>query len=299
MSSGRRALIGRATRCVPRSAFVVGSVVLWLLHPETGLASFELDPVDPRERGSATLLAVGITGGSSKDGSPRGALHPPLPESLQSEVPTAARFYAFKPFGIREIDFAAVAVEIPICMRIRSLAVSYQRLAALSYTEEVYLLSARVATLDALIEPTIRFGVVRDGESFGDHACLIDLRAETWALATVKVAAQVKNILGSGLVGEGSRCPTRVSAGVGLAVSDCLGFGVEVGKESGLPVCVASGVEFEAAGGFVVRAGTKTYPRGISFGVGLRRGPLALDVGSSVDLELGATHEAGVALLWK
>jgi hypothetical protein len=192
-----------------------------------------------------------------------------------------------------------VAVEIPVGVRIESITLSYQRLDALSYTEEIYLCSARVAALGASIEPALRVGVARSGDSFRDHAFPLDLRAEVRPTPAVRVAGRLKNLFGSGLVKEGSRCPMGVAAGVGLAVSDNLGFGVEIEKETGFPTCVASGVEFEAARGLVLRAGTKTYPKELTFGIGLRRGPLALDVGSSVNLELGATHEAGVTLFWE
>lgn len=283
-----------ALRSVLRSALPAGLLALWFLHPRAGLASFELDPADPLERGSATLLAVGLAGAD-----PAAWVESSPPESVHSSRPSMVRLYAFRPFGIREVDFAAVAVRVPVGVRFEQVTVSYQRLGALSYTEEVYLVSARFATRRGLIEPAIRLGTVRDGEIFRDHAWLVDLGAEVRPAAAIRVAARLKNLLGSGLAGEGSRCPMGVAAGVGLAVSGNLGFGVEVEKESGFPLCVASGVEFRAAGGLALRAGTKTYPREIACGIGFRRGWLALDVGSSVNLELGATHEAGVTLFWE
>jgi hypothetical protein len=216
----------------------------------------------------------------------------------------ALRLYAFRPFGVPEIDFAALALEVPICADIDRLVVSYQRLGAFSYTEEICLVSARLVVSGssvrrASLEPAVRLGLVRDGETFRDHAWLLDLSAEVWPAAALRARARLKNLLGSGLAGEGSPCPRAVAVGVGLGASDKLGFGLEIGKDAGFPVCMASGVEFQAAKGLVLRAGVKTHPREFACGVGFRRGPVAVDAASSINLDLGATHEAGVTLFWR
>jgi hypothetical protein len=57
-------------------------------------------------------------------------------------------------------------------------------------------------------------------------------------------------------------------------------------------------VEWSLAAGFVLRAGLKTYPQEFCLGLGLRLGQGVVDVATSMNLDLGATHEFGATYVW-
>jgi hypothetical protein len=61
---------------------------------------------------------------------------------------------------------------------------------------------------------------------------------------------------------------------------------------------VATGVEGRVGGAIAIRAGIRTSPAQFCLGGGIEASGLALDVATSLDLELGLTHEGGVTYRW-
>jgi hypothetical protein len=285
-----------------RSALVCGSVCAFLVwHPGGAAAAFEIKGIGPQERGSATHLALGMVTGSfhipslemsdtTWESSPAGGA------PAQSAAITV---YGFKPFNVGEIDFMSIAAAIPASRLVRGVAVSYQRLEALSYVEQVFLASVGFGSRWAFIQPAVRLGTAESKSGFRDWAFFADIYARTRLRDNMKLAVGIENPFGLGLVKEGSRSPQRLEIGLGFLVSEGLACGTEVTKESGFPTGVASGVEWNAFKGLFLRSGLRTSPEEFCFGVGFRRGHIAVDLSSSVSFDLGATHEAGVTWLWR
>lgn len=273
-------------RCITRRLVAGAVLVLAILEGGTpAMAAFDLVPVRPEERGSATALALG----------PAGAWR----DSTGARPRARASVFGFKPFGVREIDFAALSAEIPVNARLRKVAVAYRRLDVLGYCEEVYSASAAFAAGDAVVTPTVRAGLAKADGDLEDWALMFDVSAEAQASAALWIRAHLENPLGSGLLRDGSPCPARIAVGVGAAVASDLTFGIEIAKTAGYATAVASGLEFAPARAVRLRAGLKTCPKEFTFGAGVRVGRVAFDVGSSINLALGVTHEAGATFFWE
>lgn len=271
--------------CAPRVLAAAVAALAVLAAGSGAMAAFDLLPVRPEERGAATSLAFGPAGvWADSSGNPPSA---------------SASIFGFKPFGVREIDFAAVSAEIPVNARLRKVALSYRRLDALGYCEEVCSASAAFAAGRATLTPTVRVGLAKADGDLVDWALLFDISAEAEASAGVWIRSLLENPLGFGLRREASRCPARIAVGVGAAVASGLTFGIEIAKTAGYATAVASGLEFAPARTVRLRAGLKTCPKEFTFGAGVRLGRIAFDVGSSIDLALGVTHEAGATFFWK
>jgi len=268
---------------------IVAEVVLVLMAVlATGtqaMAAFDLISIRPEERGSATALALAPAGNWADSSGGR-----PL---------ARASVFGFKPFGMREIDFAAVSAEIPLGARLRKVVLSFSRLDVLNYCEEVYSASSAFAAGSAVVTPTVRAGLAKADGDLQDWALLFDIAAEAEVSDALRIRACFENPMGWGLLREGSRCPARVSVGAGAAVAPDLTFGIEITKTAGYATAVASGLEFAPANAVRLRAGLRTYPKEFTFGAGVRIGRIAFDVGSGINLALGVTHEAGVTLFWK
>ncbi|MFH1311854.1 MAG: hypothetical protein ABIJ00_01375 [Candidatus Eisenbacteria bacterium] len=264
-------------------------LAIGLLPMTVCLASFEIDPVSPAERGAATRLALGRVEGT----------HSVLyGDDWGSAGSGSVRCYGFKPFGMSEIDFGAIWVSVQLGDETHQLSTSYQRLKVLSYVEETFLISHgfRLGRLRCL--PVVRLGTVKfDGEQM-DMVWLCDLGLATDVRDNMTISVGLKNPLALGLSESGDMFPTSITLGLGFPVAGCLGWGIEVQKESGHQTCIATGVEWSFAGGLVLRTGLRTYPQEFCLGVGLRLGHGMVDVAASVVPDLGATHEFGGAWTW-
>jgi hypothetical protein len=203
-----------------------------------------------------------------------------------------------------EIDFGALWVSVHLADRSHRLSVSYQRLKVLSYLEETYLISHGLQLGMLRCMPGVRVGTIRlDGERL-KLAGAIDLVLATDLRGGMRLLVGLKNPLALPLPSQSdSRLPTSVTLGVGLPVSQRLGWGIDITKEGGHPTCIATGVEWSVGGGIVLRSGIRTYPQefclGVGLGAGLRSGHGAIDVATSVVPDLGATHEAGGTWSWQ
>ena len=260
---------------------------LWLVAASIALAAFELEALGPAERGSATRLALGVF--EERRGS----------ADSSASRPVALAAYGFRPFGVCGIDFAAVSARLPVGRPADSVELAYRRLAAPAYLEQTYLVSATIGAGGAVVEPAVRLGTVAADGTFADWVILADISAGAAVSPDIRVAVEADNPLGLGLVREGSRCPRRLCLGLGVRVSKSLSLGLEAAKTGGERTCFRSGVEWATTGALAVRVGLGTCPEEFAFGVGLRLGRIVFDAATSVNLDLGVTHEAGLTVLWK
>jgi len=253
-------------------------------------AAFEIDAVSPAERGAATHLALGRADGS---------LGLEYRGHSGASGSGSVRIYGFKPFGVPEIDFAALWASVFLGQDTHNLCVSYQRLKVLSYLEETYLVShgLRFGALWCL--PTVRIGTVAfDGRRL-DWAALFDMALSIDVGDGRDIFVGLKNPLVSGLAESGCVCPASVAIGFGCPVSRSLGCGVEIAKQAGNPTSLAAGVEWSIHGGVILRTGLRTYPQEFCLGVGVRLGRTAVDIAGSSVTDLGTTHEIGASCTWE
>jgi hypothetical protein len=211
----------------------------------------------------------------------------------------AVSVYGFRPFGLSQIDFASVSVALPMRGFLKRAGVSYARLTALSYCEQTWAASVVLGCGRALVEPRLRLGALELDGALQDWAVLVDLAARGRVTDALTLAVAVDNPLALGLAREHGGVPQRLKLGLGILASANLGFGFEVVKEPRFPTSVRSGVEWKVLRGACVRCGIKTSPAEVAFGVGFRCGWVAIDVASGLNFDLGATHEAGLTLIWR
>jgi len=268
--------VRRRTLRSPRSGiiFILVAGLALIASARPAGAVFDAEAVSPAERGAATALAL----------APR---------------PTrAVSVYGFKPFGLEQIDFLALSVEFPVRGGAWGVGLACQRLTALAYTEQVGAVSLVVRSGRVAVTPTVRVGTVQSRPGFSDWAVVADVAATARVTGSVEVAVAVENPFAIGLVGEGSRIPRRLRLGLGTLVSATVGWGAEVLKEPGFPLSIRSGIEWAAAKAITVRTGARTCPAEMAFGLGFRRGRVAVDLASALAFELGTTYEAGVTVTW-
>jgi hypothetical protein len=268
-------------------AFVaLAAIVAVLLPAPAAQACFDLEPVTPAERGAATHLAVGMVdrAGRARRGNEGDRL--------------SIACYGFKPFGLDEVDFGAVTVSVPLDLPVHRINLSYMRLKAFSYVEETYETSWLISTRGLGCLPAVRLGTARlDGDLLG-WTVLIDLAFEARPATGTRISIDLTNPAGLGLRKGNGTCPTVISVGLGYLVTPRIAWGGAVRKQGGHETSVAMGFEWAILDRLDLRAGLKTYPEQFSVGTGLCLGGCTVDIATSVNLEVGTTHEFGVACAW-
>ena len=268
---------GVVTRVLIAAGFALS---IWAsIWASAGLAALDLEAADPAERGASTALAL-VARFSPRPGG-------------------TAAVYGFKPFGLAEIDFAAVAVTVSAGRFPEGAVISYERLGAPSYAEQTWGLALGSGFGPVTVEPRLRVAGISAAGGFDDWAVLVDLAARSRISRSLRVAAALENPLSLGLVRAKGSVPQRVRVGLGVLAADGLGFGFEMVKEPRFAASFRSGVEWRAAGCFVVRSGVRTSPAVVSFGIGLAWKAVTLDWAVACDFELGVTYEAGLTVAWK
>ena len=281
---------------------VAGLTVLALLVGLESHAAFEIEPITPAERGAVTRAALRIADRLPSDmhlsdevcpaGGMRSAPDRRCPRCLIA-------VYGFRPFGCEGIDFGSLRIDLPLGASRYAVGLAYQRLKADSYLEETYVASCTARLEKLRITPTVRFGTLRWDGRWLDWAVLVDVDAEVWIGSRMRFHVGLANPFSLGLAEEGSRCPVRISIGMGCPVLPALALGVEVRKQAGRPTAMLTGIEGVLAGRLSVRTGLGTYPKKLGLGIGVRLGMVTVDVGTSLNLELGATHQVGASFAWR
>jgi hypothetical protein len=252
-------------------------------------AAFEIETAAPAERGVVAGVALGLTHRAT-------GLSRWMPGEAGHRW--SAAIHGFRPFGCREIDFCEGRIVIPVGSSRDAVGFYYRRLKAYTYLEETYAAFCGVRLRDVWIKPVLRLGTVRwEGECV-DWAALFDLEVAALIRHDAKVRVALRNPLALGLVKTRTACPTHVSLGLGYLVDPVLAWGVEVRKQVGLPTSILTGIEWALAERLALRTGIRTYPQELSLGLGITVRRVEIDVATSLNLELGATHQLGAAYTW-
>jgi hypothetical protein len=264
------------------------SLILGILASVPALASFEIEPRTSSERGAATHMALGMLEDS---------YHLPHLECADSLPRIGVALHAFRPFGINEMRFEAVWGSLAFGASGHGICVSYQRFGALSYLEETYLIGCCLRSGNLRFQPRVRFGVVRLEDRWMDSATLFDFAFAVRIRQGIRLSLVAENPLASTPLSGESPCPTRIGFGLGHLVSPHLAWGLEVAKGAGHPTCIAAGIEGRVVAGVTLRSGLRSDPQEFCLGLGLLIGALSLDISTSLNLDLGATHAVGVTYL--
>ena len=261
------------------------SAVFLLVGPT--FASFEIEARSPSVSGSLTSACVGLVR--------------PQPSSLNPEIePVSANNaiggFAYRPFGIRDIDFAGVWSAISFGNR--RLGLCYWRLAALTYEEHSLTMRYRLVYPNLILWPSVRLGYVSlDGE-YLDGAMLLDLVSIAQVDPGLRLFAETRNLLAGRSFGSHEQCTVTNRLGLGLRLTSHLAVGFEITKVGGEPTSVASGFEFELGRFCLARCGARSFPCEYACGLSLHLGGFRFDIASRINPEIGLTHEVGCAYEW-
>jgi hypothetical protein len=264
--------------------FVLSACILQLMLSPS-MAAFDLELRTPGERGSATSLALGLLDGSC---------HLPHCETGTAGGRLGVAVYGLRPFGLSEVDFAAVCATFPLGESGSGLYAAYQRLQALAYSEQTVTISYSDNLRHLRFQPVLHVAAAAFDGEWVDWALLADLRMTFPVLDRGKISVYLKNPFGLGLRKQGGGCPRAIRIGFGYPVGSRVAWAIETSKRNGQATCVLAGAEYMPASWTAVRAGIRTYPRDYSFGLGIALGPWRFDFSSSYHLELGATYAAGL-----
>ncbi len=253
-------------------------------------AAFELRPFSPAERSCSGPEALGLV-----DGSTSSVFH--ASGARRSEGVVDA--YGYRPFGVAGIDVVALRGKVTLSGGRAGACFSYSGLAAPGYFEQTAAFSVALRRGDLWLQPGLRLGEAISPGLYEGRCMAFDLLIYARVTPRLRVSFDIGNAFASGLGVAGGGVPRRVGAGVGYAVSGSAACGFRLEKENGLRTAYATGLEWRAMRGILVRLGSSTFPMEFSFGLGLRAGGLGLDVSSTVNFDLGMTHEAGIAYSWQ
>jgi hypothetical protein len=252
------------------------------------LASFEIEARTPAERGTGTFMATGMLEGS---------VHLPLPAPPGGSFPFAVSVYGFRPFAASGVRFDAAWVSLPLGASGHGVSMSCQMLRALAYAEGTCLLGCALAFGRIRIYPRLRFGLVKLRDRWMDSAAIFDLALCLNLDSRARAFVAAENPLAGVLKESRSPCPTTLRLGISYLISPRLAWGIELVKDGQNPTSVAAGIEGRIIRGLILRSGLRSCPEEICLGIGISVGPVSVDAGTSLHLDLGATHEVGVTYI--
>ncbi len=249
-------------------------------------ASFEIIPFDASMRGSLTTACIGFISTKAS------ALHPEV--GCDSST-SCVGIFTYKPFGISEISFSGLWLYLKSA-RTR-LGLCYYRLAALGYSEDTIEIKYCFDFGELAFWPTIRLGSVRfDGEYLGGIV-LPDVMLVVNLPSDLRLFLEARNPLGLHTLGL-DECPVAMRLGLGIKLNPSLAFGFEVGKVAGEATSVSSGLELGLGSHIFLRCGAKSAPTEFAGGIGISYARFGFNIGSSLEPDIGTTHEIGCTYQW-
>jgi hypothetical protein len=257
---------------------------------DTCRAAFELEAMPPAERGCSTPDVLGLT-----DESASSVFHS-CPGSRPARTIGA---YAFRPFGLAGIDVFALRGKATLKSGSAGISMCFESLEALGYTEQVVSVSMGMSRGSLWLQPRLRVGSVRAPGLYNGICVIFDFLTYNYITPGLRVSFRVDNAFASRLDVAGGLVPVRLGAGVGYSVSRTVACGLRVEKESGLQTALSTGLEWSAFRGLILRLGSRTFPGEFSLGLGARVNRLSIELASTVHLDLGMTHEAGIKFVWE
>jgi hypothetical protein len=255
----------------------------------TGRAAFDHSAEPPAERACSSADAVGMT---------RGSMSLTYHGGRAPEDASTVGGYCYRPFGISGLGVRALFGKFGGAGGKPGLGISYRDLAAPGYRETVLSLSLCLARGGLRLQPAIRYAAARAPGALDAGCVIVDILTYHYVTEGLRVSFGVLNALGSRLGVEGGAVPVRVRAGVGYCISDAVACGLSLEKENGRRTSISTGLEWRTGEGLYLRLGSRSSPREGSIGLGVRLKRVGLDLATSLNLDLGVTHEAGLYYEW-
>ena len=253
-----------------------------------GMTAFDLYTMSPAERACSCPDVLGIADGSVS------SIYHDSPGSAGTWILEA---YGYRPFGIAGIDVFTLRGRATTRSGRLGMCGSYQALSATGYSEQTLSLSMGITRRQVWLQPGLRAGWAGATGDYGGGCVIFDFLIYTRAAPGLRVSFEIENAFAARLHVPGGLVPRRVAAGVGYHVSPTVACGLNIEKENGLPTSLGAGLEWQAIHGVFARLGSCTFPRQVSFGLGVRAAALCVDVSSTIHFDLGMTYEAGVAYI--
>lgn len=281
---------GAPARMSRRMAMGLSVLLAFSLLPALpSRAAFELRPSAPAERGCSGPDALGLVEGSVST-----VFHP-----RRMSHGGVLGAYGYRPFGIGEIEVAAFRGRVTLGRLPAGLGFLINSLAAPGYAERTAAVSLGISRGDLWMQPGLRLCDVVAPGIYRGRCILFDLLIYAYVTPKLRLSFDVGNALASGLDTGGGAVPRRLAAGLGFAVSASVACSIRAEKENGVETALATGLEWRAMRGVFIRLGSSTFPREVSLGLGLRAMGLGLDAATTVNFDLGTTHEAGIFYTWR
>jgi len=253
-------------------------------------AAFELRPWPPAERSCSNPEVLGLA-----DESVSAVYH----SSRAGQTGCVVGAYGYRPFGLAGIDVFGLRGKVTSSGKRAGLSFSYGGLVAPGYGEQTVSVSLAISRGRLWLEPGVTLGEARAPGHYEGRCVIFDFAAYAYVAPRLRVSFHAANAFASRLPGPGGALPRQVGAGLGYAISGSVACGARVEKENGLRTALSTGLEWRVMSGFFLRLGSSTFPREFSIGLGLRIRGLGLDISSTANFDLGATHEAGVTYVWR
>jgi hypothetical protein len=253
-------------------------------------AAFELDALPPAERSCTAPDVLGLAGESVSS-----VFH----TRRASTTSGAVGAYAFRPFGLTGIEVFALRGRATIRSGRAGVTFCVESLEAPGYTEQVVSLSVGISRGSLWLQPGLRVGSARAPGIYNGICTIVDFLTYTYVTPDLRVSFGVKNAFASRLDVTGGLVPVKVGAGLGYSISHTVSCGLRIEQENGLQRALSTGLEWSAFRGFFMRLGSRTFPGEFSLGLGVRVNRLSIDLASTMHLDLGMTHEAGVTYVWE
>ena len=272
-----------------RIALVLCLISASTLPVSTSRAAFDLEAPPPAERSCSVPDVLGLAHGSVSL-----VYH----TSGATERAGAVGAHAFRPFGLAGVAVFALRARATSKSGRAGLTACYQSLEAPGYREQVLSFTPAISQGELWIQPGLRLGMLRAPGVYRGHCIMFDFLAYKHVKPGLRVSFGVENAFASRLHVTGGQVPRRIAAGLGYTISGKVACGLRVTKQNGLATALSTGLEWRPADCLSVGLGSCNSPRQFSFGLSARMKGLSVDVASTVHLELGMTHEAGITYVW-
>jgi hypothetical protein len=254
------------------------------------MAAFEVRPATPAERSCSCREALGLA-----EGSVSAVYHAAGPGRARGIVGA----YGYRPFGMSGMQVMAFQGRVSLSRMRAGIGFGLSSLAVPGYGERTFSVSLGISRGILWLQPGLSLGDVSAPGHYRARCVFMDLLIYAYPARGLRVSFEVGNAFATALDPPGGALPRRVAAGLGYAVSGSVACGIRLEKENGIRTALATGLEWRVARSLFLRLGSLTFPREFSVGIGLRGRGLGLEFSSTVNLDLGITHEAGVSYSWE
>lgn len=280
------------TLCLLAASMFVASARAQSGAPATpGAGAYVPDVLGAR---AAAMGGAGVAlGGDGAD--PWGARNPAAWAALPRRT---AALYGDEGFGLSELRLAAARIVVPT--RIAAFAVGAQAFGYESFRASAFTLGAARAfslgTSRVLMAGAAAHLHTVSIPDYGSASVVtLDVGVRAALVPGLDAGFRASNVAAGSLAGR-EPLPRTLALGFAYRAHARLTVAADVEKDVRYPASLRAGVEARPVAALALRAGATTAPRAVSAGVGLRTGPLAIDLAAARHESLGWTPAVGLGV---